>query len=184
MKIYTKTGDKGQTSLIGGVRVSKCCDRLESYGTVDELNSQVGLLVTYCLEQHDIDFLTEIQRNLFVVGSYLATDTSQTELRSTSIVTDEMVEDIEHEIDMINESLPPIKLFILPGGCRGASICHVCRTVCRRAERRILSLAECGADIDSNVVAYVNRLSDYFFVLARKLNVVANHEEIIWERKK
>jgi len=184
MKIYTKTGDKGQTSLIGGVRVSKCCERLESYGTVDELNSQVGLLVTYCTEEHDVSFLTEIQRNLFVVGSYLATDTSQTELRATSIVTDDMVKTVETEIDTINAALPPIKLFILPGGCRGASVCHVCRTVCRRAERRILALSETGAEIDSNVIAYVNRLSDYFFILARKLNVLDGHDEIIWERRK
>lgn len=184
MKVYTKTGDKGQTSLIGGVRVAKCCERLESYGTVDELNSQIGLLATYCTEQSDIDYLTDIQRNLFVVGSYLATDTEKTELRSTSIVTDEMVTSVEKEIDSIDSILPPIKLFILPGGCRGASVCHVCRTVCRRAERRILSLAETGVHIDDNVIAYVNRLSDYFFVLARKLNMLANHDEIIWERRK
>lgn len=184
MKIYTKTGDNGQTSLIGGVRVSKCCERLESYGTVDELNSQIGLLVTYCTEEHDALFLTEIQRNLFVVGSYLATDTTKMELRPTSVVTAEMVDNIEKEIDAINEILPPIKLFILPGGCRGASVCHVCRTVCRRAERRILQLAETGAEVDSIVISYVNRLSDYFFVLARKLNLIANHDEIIWERKK
>lgn len=184
MKIYTKTGDKGQTSLVGGVRVSKCCERLESYGTVDELNSYVGLLITYCTDEHDVGFLTEVQRNLFVVGSYLATDTSQTELRATSVVTDAMIANVEREIDAINAKLPPIKLFVLPGGCRGASVCHVCRTVCRRAERRILALAECGVDVDSHVVAYVNRLSDFFFILARKLNVEAEHEEIIWERRK
>lgn len=184
MKVYTKTGDKGQTSLIGGVRVSKCCERLESYGTVDELNSQVGLLVTYCTDQRDVDFLTQVQRNLFVVGSYLATDTEKTELRTTSIVTEQMILDVEKEIDSIDEILPPIKLFILPGGSRGASVCHVCRTVCRRAERRILSLSETGVNIDDNVISYVNRLSDYFFVLARKLNVIANQNEIIWERKK
>ena len=184
MKIYTKTGDKGLTSLIGGIRVSKCCERLESYGTVDELNSYVGLLITYCSDKHDVCFLTDIQRNLFVVGSYLATDVSQTELRSTSVVGCDMIQSVEKEIDVINDVLPPIKLFILPGGCRGASICHVCRAVCRRAERRILALAESGVEIDSNVIAYVNRLSDYFFILARKLNVLAKHEEIIWERKK
>ena len=184
MKIYTKTGDKGQTSLIGGVRVSKCCERLESYGTVDELNSYIGLLITYCTNERDVSFLTSIQRNLFVVGSYLATDTSQTELRATSVVTDEMITFVEQEIDVINASLPPIKLFLHPGGCRGAGVSHVCRTVCRRAERCIIALAETGANVDLQVIAYVNRLSDYFFVLARKMNVEAGHEEIIWERKK
>jgi len=184
MKIYTKTGDKGQTSLIGGIRVPKCCDRLESYGTVDELNSQIGLLITYCTDQHDVAFLTEVQKNLFVVGSYLATDVSQTELRTTSIVTEEMVRGMETEIDNIDLQLPPIKLFILPGGSRGASVCHVCRTVCRRAERCILRLQECGVEIDELVIAYVNRLSDYLFILARRLNVLDGHEEIIWQRKK
>lgn len=184
MKIYTKTGDCGQTSLVGGVRVSKCCERLESYGTVDELNSYVGLLITYCTDPHDVSVLTEVQRNLFVVGSYLATDTTKTELRTSSVVTDKMVKTVECEIDAINETLPPIKLFVLPGGCRGASISHICRTVCRRAERRILALSGCGVDIDANVLAYVNRLSDYFFILARRLNVLEGHEEIIWERRK
>ena len=181
MKIYTKTGDKGQTSLVGGVRVSKCCERLESYGTVDELNSYVGLLITYCTDERDACFLNVIQRNLFVVGAYLATDTSQTELRATCVVTDNMITAVEQEIDAINALLLPIKLFILPGGCRGASVCHVCRTVCRRAERRILKLTETGAEVDAQVIAYVNRLSDYFFVLARKLNAEAGCEENIWE---
>ena len=95
-----------------------------------------------------------------------------------------MVKTVEREIDAINETLPPIKLFVLPGGCRGASISHICRTVCRRAERRILALSGCGVDIDANVLAYVNRLSDYFFILARRLNVLEEHEEIIWERRK
>lgn len=184
MKVYTKTGDAGKTSLIGGIRVPKCCERLESYGTIDELNSQIGLLITYCTDKRDVEFLTDVQAKLFVVGSYLATDTSQTELRQSSIVTEQMVIEVENEIDRIEETLPPIKLFILPGGCRGAAVCHVCRTVCRRAERRILSLVETGAEVDGNVIAYVNRLSDYLFVLSRHLNVLAGHDEIIWERRK
>lgn len=184
MKVYTKTGDKGQTSLVGGLRVSKCCARLESYGTIDELNSHIGVLITYCQDNKDIDFLTDIQSKLFIVGGYLATDNSQTEVRTGNIITTEMVGEVEAQIDAIDAILPPLKLFILPGGCRAASYCHVCRTVCRRAERRILALIEEGAQVDENVTAYVNRLSDYFFVLARKLNIDENHPEIIWRRTK
>jgi cob(I)alamin adenosyltransferase len=184
MKIYTRTGDQGKTSLVGGQRVSKTCARLESYGTIDELCSQIGLLVTYCTTEHDRQFLTDIQYQLFVVGGYLATDNSQHEVRQGNIVTEEMVTSLEQEIDAINATLPPFRCFILPGGCRAAAVCHVCRTVCRRAERRILALCEEGAEVDSNVIAYVNRLSDYLFTLARKLNADENHPEIIWQRKK
>lgn len=183
MKVYTKTGDKGQTSLVGGQRVSKCCERLESYGTVDELNSHIGVLITYCADNRDQEFLVDVQANLFVVGGYLATDNSQREIRQGNIVTPEMVTEVEHEIDRLQELLPPLRLFILPGGSRAASYAHVCRTVCRRAERCILRLVECGPDVDDNVTAYVNRLSDYFFVLARKLNVDNEVEDIVWRRK-
>lgn len=191
MKIYTKTGDKGQTSLVGGQRVSKCCDRLESYGTVDELNSHIGVLINYCTDEADRIFLIDIQAALFVVGGYLATDTSARDVRPGNIVTEEMVASVEQEIDRLNALVPPLRLFILPGGCLGASFAHVCRTVCRRTERCILrldaSLAEEFADgsvfIDPNVLAYVNRLSDYFFVLARKLNVDDGTEDIVWRRK-
>lgn len=184
MKVYTKTGDKGQTSLVGGQRVSKCCERLESYGTVDELNSHIGVLITYCSDDKDKDFLVDVQGKLFVVGGYLATDNSQREIRQGNIVATEMVEEVEHEIDRLQELLPPLKLFILPGGSRAASYAHVCRTVCRRAERCILRLVETGAEVDDNVTAYVNRLSDYLFVLARKLNVDNNTNDIVWVRRK
>ena len=170
MKVYTKTGDKGLTSLVGGQRVSKCCDRLESYGTIDELNSHIGVLVTYCDDAQDIRFLTEVQQRLFAVGGYLATDCKETELHESCRVTPEMVSDVEKEIDRLQEQLPPLHSFIIPGGTRAASFAHVCRTVCRRAERCILRLAESGIEIDANVTCYVNRLSDYFFVLARTLN--------------
>lgn len=182
MKIYTKTGDKGQTSLVGGQRVSKCCERLESYGTVDELNSHIGVLITYCTDKADAAFLTDVQAKLFVVGGYLATDNSEREVRQGNIVTQEMVEAVEKEIDRLQQLLPPLRLFILPGGCRGAGYAHVCRTVCRRAERCILRLAECGAEVDDMVTAYVNRLSDYLFVLARKMNVDAGVEDVVWRR--
>ena len=179
MKIYTRTGDQGQTSLVGGQRVSKTCARLESYGTIDELCSHIGLLITYCTDPHDQRFLTDIQRALVKVGGYLATDTSPREVRPTNIVTADMVTTLEQEIDRINATLPPFRCFILPGGSQAAAQSHVCRTVCRRAERRILSLSEEGAQVDSQVVAYTNRLSDYLFILARKLNMDKNHPEII-----
>lgn len=183
MKVYTRTGDKGQTSLVGGKRVSKCCDRLESYGTVDELNSHIGVLIAYCTDQTDIQFLTTIQAHLFVVGGYLATDNTQMEIRQGNIVTPEMVSGIETEIDRLQTLVPPLKLFILPGGALSASYAHVCRTVCRRAERMIQRLIESGAEVDENVTAYINRLSDYFFTLARKLNVDNKVEDIVWRRK-
>lgn len=183
MKVYTKTGDKGETSLVGGQRVSKCCERLESYGTVDELNSHVGMLITFCKDERDRQFLLEIQGNLFVVGGYLATDTSTREVRPGNIVTEEMVVAVEHEIDRLQELLPPLRLFILPGGAPSSAQAHVCRTVCRRAEREILRLRATGAQVDDLVLGYVNRLSDYFFVLARKLNQDDNTQDVVWVRK-
>ena len=138
MKIYTKTGDKGTTSLVGGERASKCCDRIESYGTIDELNSQIGLLITYCTDQQDLNTLRAIQNKLFVVGGHLATDTSKTAMRSSLIIAPEVVTAIEKEIDRLDAMLPPLRVFILPGGSRAAALCNVCRTVCRRAERCII----------------------------------------------
>ncbi len=181
MKVYTKTGDKGETSLVGGQRISKCCQRLESYGTTDELNSHIGLLISYATDQIDKDFLLDVQAKLFVVGGYLATDNSQREVREGNIVTPEMVENVEKEIDRLQEMLPPLRLFILPGGSQAASQAHVCRTVCRRTEREILRLAQ-EAHVDDNVISYVNRLSDYFFVLARKMNLDADVEDVVWRR--
>ena len=131
--IYTKTGDGGRTSLVGGTRVSKTDDRLEAYGTVDELNSFLGLLLTYLSDERDQTFVSRVQNELFVVGSYLATDQSTTQLRASSRVTPEQVESMEHEIDRLDAMLPPLNAFLLPGGSRGAAVCHVCRTVCRRA---------------------------------------------------
>lgn len=169
MKIYTKTGDKGTTSLVGGTRVPKTHIRLEAYGTVDELNSNLGLLITYLLDGKDKDFLQQVQDRLFAVGSHLATDREKMELKEASIISSEQVEMVEREIDRLDTLLPPLSAFILPGGSRGAAVCHVCRTVCRRAERRILALAE-QVEIASELLAYVNRLSDYLFVLSRKMN--------------
>ena len=179
MKIYTKTGDKGMTSLADGQRVSKCCERLEAYGTVDELNSQLGLLMTYCGEQ-DNKFLTEVQRNLFIVGGCLAgaeidkplsTESMEAEIDRLTAIVEEAQEDKRFH-------------FILPGGSRAAAVAHVCRTVCRRAERAMLRVkseklkvkSEDG-DLDG-MVRYVNRLSDYLFILARKLNVDNNTKDV------
>ncbi len=178
--VYTKTGDKGRTSLVGGARVSKTHIRLEAYGTVDELNAQIGLLITYVTDGHDRDFLTNIQNQLFSVGSYLATDQEKTLLHAASQIASDQVEAMEQEIDRIDEQLPPLSAFVLPGGSRGATVCHVCRTVCRRAERRILSLAD-EVEISSVLLAYVNRLSDYLFVLSRKMNQDEKKIEIFWD---
>ena len=166
MKIYTKTGDEGMTSLVGGKRVKKCCARLDSYGSVDELNSFIGLLVTYITDEADIAFLQKIQGELFIVGGSLATDLSVSEARCE--VTQAMISDIESEIDRLSVLLPPLRSFVVPGGSRAAALAHVCRTVCRRAERCVFALIEEGGAVEENVAVYLNRLSDYFFVLARK----------------
>ena len=166
MKIYTKTGDEGMTSLVGGKRVKKCCARLDSYGSVDELNSFIGLLVTYCIDDADIAFLQKIQGELFMVGGSLATDLSVSEARCE--VTQAMISDIESEIDRLSVLLPPLRSFVVPGGSRASALAHVCRTVCRRAERCVFALIEEGGAVEENVAVYLNRLSDYFFVLARK----------------
>ena len=136
--VYTKTGDKGTTGLIGGTRVPKTHIRLEAYGTVDELNSNLGLLATYLMDEHDLNFVQSVQDKLFAIGSHLATDQEKVQLNDVSIITPAEVEAIEREIDAADEILPPLHSFIIPGGSRGSAVCHVCRTVCRRAERRIL----------------------------------------------
>lgn len=162
--------------------MSKCCERLESYGTIDELNSHIGVLITYCTDEKDSAFLLDVQAKLFVVGGYLATDNNQREVRTGNVVTPEMVTAVEQEIDRLQDMLQPLRLFILPGGSRAAAYAHVCRTVCRRAERCILRMIETGCHVDEEVTAYVNRLSDYLFVLARKLNADNNVEDTVWRR--
>lgn len=179
--VYTKTGDKGTTGLIGGTRVSKTHARLEAYGTVDELNANLGLLVTYLTEERDRLFVSAVQDKLFSVGSHLATDQDKMKLHEVSIITPDDVASMEAEIDAADEMLPTLRWFVIPGGSRGSAICHVCRTVCRRAERRILSLTE-DYEIDANLLAYVNRLSDYLFVLSRKINFLEKKEEIFWNK--
>jgi cob(I)alamin adenosyltransferase len=172
--VYTRTGDAGQTSLIGGVRVSKASARLEAYGTIDELSSQLGLLVTYLTDDHDRETVENVQRTLFHVSTLLATPPQEGKPAQSLDAT--LVEQLEHEIDEITASIPPFRCFIVPGGSRGAAVAHVCRTVCRRAERRIILLAE-ESPIDPILQSYVNRLSDFLFVLARKVNFLQDIEE-------
>lgn len=179
--LYTKTGDGGMTSLVGGMRVSKIHPRLEAYGTADELNSLLGLLITYVSDEVDGACLFEIQRKLFSVGSYLATDLSCQTLHPQSIISPEDLTAIESAIDTLDANLPSLHAFVIPGGTRGAAICHLCRTVCRRLERRILVLAN-EVEIDPNLLAYINRLSDYLFVLARKINNLYGGHEILWQK--
>lgn len=179
-KVYTRTGDKGTTSLVGGQRVSKADIRIESYGTVDELNSFIGLLMTEISEQEDFDFLRFVQHKLFTIGSYLATDQESTELKAESKVTEESIMRIENEIDKVDSALPKSKHFVLPGGCRSAALAHICRTVCRRAERRIYKLKETNT-VEDAVLVFINRLSDYLFVISRKECIINNGEEIIWD---
>jgi cob(I)alamin adenosyltransferase len=158
MKIYTKTGDKGQTSLIGGTRVAKYHIRIESYGTVDELNSYIGLIADQDIAAHDKAILKEIQDRLFTIGSSLASDPE----RSRMVIPDLHPADIdllEKEMDSMNEHLPELRHFILPGGSNAISYCHIARCVCRRAERITVQLGEESA-VDEKVIIYLNRLSD------------------------
>lgn len=179
-KLYTKGGDKGKTSLVGGKRVPKHHLRIESYGTVDELNSFVGVLLAHELETDDVMTLTWIQHKLFSVGSYLATDPTQTEIRIESRITEEAIERIEREIDRLDDAVPPIKAFILPAGGAIPAAAHVCRTVCRRAERAMYRVHE-TEPIEEPVLRYVNRLSDYFFALARKESYRLRGGEVTWQ---
>jgi len=179
-KVYTKTGDKGTTSLVGGVRIRKSSERIEAYGTVDELSSQLGLLAAYLDEGGDKETVERIQNNLFNVCSNLATDTTQTPLYPSAKLNEGEIERIEAEIDAILAQMPEKQGFILPGGTVAAAQAHVCRAVCRRAERRIVALSE-TAPLSPDIMQYVNRLSDYLFVLAKKLNFLAGRKEITWQ---
>lgn len=185
MKIYTKTGDDGTTALFGGTRVPKHHIRIESYGTVDELNSWVGLIRDQEIDTHTKIILSQIQHNLFTVGAILATDPEKEILKSgkerlnIQRIEASDSEFLEKEIDLIDASLPPMTHFILPGGHTTVSYCHIARTVCRRAERLASHLNEMEP-FDTEVLQYLNRLSDYLFILARKLSSDLQVEEIKW----
>jgi cob(I)alamin adenosyltransferase len=181
MKIYTKTGDLGKTGLIGGSRVLKCDLRIESYGTVDELNSQIGFLLTFNHQIENYNFLHNIQHLLFSIGAHLATENFDKSKELSNVITTEDIYRIENEIDRLNSDLPELKRFILPGGDSTTALCHVCRTVARRCERRIVELNEIFS-ISNNVVIYINRLSDYFFVLSRFITINNGNKEIYWEK--
>jgi len=178
MKIYTKTGDKGQTSLIGGTRVAKHHIRIESYGTVDELNSYVGLIMCQDIDAHHQKLLKEIQDRLFTIGSSLAADPDKSRMKIPDLHESD-IELLEQEMDAMNEVLPALKHFVLPGGNTVVSYCHIARCVCRRAERLTVELSE-NSFVEPKVSMYLNRLSDYLFVLARKLNYDFGTEENIW----
>ena len=170
----------GKTSLVGGQRVSKASERLEAYGTVDELSSHLGLLASLLPDGDDKAVIIRIQNCLFNVCTNLATDQEQTALSPSAYLPDGEIELVEQKIDEIMKLLPEKQGFVLPGGTKEASQAHVCRTVCRRAERRIVALSEVAV-ISPEVLQYVNRLSDYLFVLAKKINFNAHHSEIIWQ---
>lgn len=185
MKVYTKTGDKGTTALFGGTRVPKHHIRIESYGTIDELNSHIGLIRDQNINQLYKNTLMIIQDRLFTVGSTLATDPKKAILKSGKErlnipkISAEDIERLEKEIDLMEDSLPPMTHFILPGGHQTVSFCHIARTVCRRAERLASHLNELEP-FQPETLMYINRLSDYLFVLARKLSHDLNAEEIQW----
>lgn len=189
MKIYTKTGDLGTTSLFGGTRVPKHHLRIESYGTLDELNSWLGLLRDQEIDAHSKTILQLIQEMLFTVGAILATDPQKSTLKngkqrlSIERIRQEDITLLEQEIDTMNLQLPEMTHFILPGGHTIVSFCHIARTVCRRAERLTTHLHEV-APLEANVIPYLNRLSDYLFVLARKLSQDLKAEEIKWVPRK
>ncbi len=180
MKIYTRTGDAGQTSLVGGKRVSKSSVRLESYGTVDELNSHLGLLALSAdaVDPESAAFIRAVQNRLFNLGAYLATENTDISIPPSGITPGE-IEAIEKEIDRIEASLPPLKAFILPGGCQGACQANIARTVCRRAERRVIALSE-TVPVNPLAIGYLNRLSDYLFDLGRHLNNLTSTPEQEW----
>ena len=185
MKIYTKTGDKGTTSLFGGTRVPKHHIRIESYGTVDELNSHLGLIRDQEIDKHSKEILMHIQDRLFTVGAILATDPEKAILKSGKErlnipkISSGDIELLETEMDTMNEILPPMTHFVLPGGHQTVSFCHIARCVCRRAERLASALNEIEP-IDSQTLIFLNRLSDFLFVLARKLSHDLKAEEIKW----
>ncbi|PWK18648.1 cob(I)yrinic acid a,c-diamide adenosyltransferase [Xanthomarina spongicola] len=185
MKIYTKTGDKGTTALFGGTRVPKHHIRIESYGTVDELNAHIGLLKDQDINPHYKDVLSHIQDRLFTVGAILATDPEKAILKSGKErlnipkISEENIERLEKEMDIMNDSLPPMTNFILPGGHQTVSFCHIARCVCRRAERLAAALNDLEP-VEPSTLMYLNRLSDYLFVLARKLSSDLKANEIKW----
>ncbi|WP_276366553.1 cob(I)yrinic acid a,c-diamide adenosyltransferase [Chryseolinea sp. H1M3-3] len=179
MKIYTKTGDSGTTSLFGGKRVTKADARIDAYGTVDELNSFIGLVRDQEVNKNRTQVLIRIQNTLFVIGAILATEPGNTKVKIPSLHEDDVLF-LEKEIDSMDAELPPLRFFILPGGHTAVSFCHVARTVCRRAERLTTALYD-QEKSDPLVIKYLNRLSDYLFVLSRMMTKELGVEEVAWK---
>lgn len=178
-KIYTKTGDSGETSLIGGVRVPKYHLRIESYGTIDELNSYIGLIKDSLQDKEVLDILAEIQDRLFTIGSLLASHPEKSKMKVPDLHEAD-IELLEKKMDEMDQHLPALKSFVLPGGNITASHCHVARCVCRRAERLVVHLAT-ETEVASIVPKYLNRLSDYLFMLSRKIVIDAGGTEVAWK---
>ncbi|MES1225197.1 MAG: cob(I)yrinic acid a,c-diamide adenosyltransferase [Bacteroidota bacterium] len=181
--MYTKTGDNGKTSLIGGTKVPKSHIRIESYGTVDELNSFIGLLNDHLLDDHSKKTIKEIQDRLFTIGSSLACDPDKELALKIPDLKEEDISFLEKEIDKMNDMLPVMKHFILPGGHVAVSTAHVARCVCRRAERVCVAMKENGLFVEPLVIKYLNRLSDYLFVLARFTGHALHVEEVQWKTR-
>ena len=182
MKIYTKSGDKGKTSLIGGKRVSKDDIQIDAYGTIDELNSNLGLLRDYCSIKSDKSFIIDIQKDLFIIGSLLALDYSKNNNLDNIVFSKNKTVLIENKIDEIDSSLPKMTNFIVPGGHVTVSTCHISRSICRRAERNCIKFAK-QFELNNNILIYLNRLSDYLFILSRKISLDTNTQEIKWVNK-
>lgn len=180
--LYTRTGDLGTTSLVDGSRVEKSHPRLEAYGTIDELNSWMGVIATDPGLPADCrPLIVDIQNRLFDLGAYLATpEPSDGQMPQTASLNQKTISDVECEIDRLDDAVPQLRQFVLPGGSQLSAWCHVARTVCRRAERHCISLAA-TAYVDPNAIRYVNRLSDYLFVLARYVNARAGIAELTWQ---
>jgi cob(I)alamin adenosyltransferase len=181
MKIYTKTGDQGTTALFGGKRVSKADLRIDTYGTIDELNSWMGLLRDFEVNSAKKDILIDIQDRLFTIGSILATEPGNTKVKIPSL-NQQDVERLEKDIDTMELTLEPMRFFVLPGGHQNVSYGHIARTVCRRAERLVIALNN-QEPVDSLVIMYLNRLSDFLFVLCRWMSKRLNADEIAWHPK-
>ncbi len=178
MKIYTKTGDTGSTSLVAGTRISKASLKIDAYGTVDELNAWIGVLRDHPANETRKDILKEIQDRLFTLGADLASEPEQTKKKIPDLF-DTDVERLEQEMDTMDTHIPPLRLFVLPGGHQAVSFAHVARTVCRRAERLIIALTD-SEDVNPLIIKYINRLSDYLFVLSRKITQEQGSEEVAW----
>ena len=181
MKIYTKTGDTGKTSLIGGTKILKCDLRIEAYGTVDELNSYIGVVSDHCNDEPSKNILKEIQDRLFTIGSELACDPNKTTKLHIPDLHESDIELLEKEMDKMDAELPPMKNFILPGGMPAVSFMHVARCVCRRAERCSVNLQEHDGAVAPLIIKYLNRLSDYLFMLSRYTLMKNNTPEMIWK---